>query len=341
MESNYIEFFKTLPDNRESKYTIILKKFVEQEIICDSNKLSIMKKILYNINLDFQIRFAAFYAIIIFYRMNRLFSDMKNLSEEFNQMFYDIPLFRITKSIYLSFSTIPDDLHMAIQHADYAVTHTNNHRGILMSYASVVNRKYENNILLLENDGANNEIRTALKYIDQAIDLCPNYAKYYATKGRLLALLKRFDEAKVNIGKAIDLEDTSNLNYRFVISEYTSELSSIRIREIYNHELSIISQLNSDLSESKQILEQNTVKIIEILSLFSGVIALIFGGIEFSINYEFQDSIMLISFLFIAVIITINFLLYKNNKIILNLIMSLVLLIVFGGWFCFLQSKVL
>lgn len=44
MESNYIEFFKTLPDNRESEYTIILKKFVEQEIICDSNKLSIMKK---------------------------------------------------------------------------------------------------------------------------------------------------------------------------------------------------------------------------------------------------------------------------------------------------------
>ena len=60
---------------------------------------------------------------------------------------------------------------------------------------------------------------SALYCVNKAISL-QEYAKYYCTKARIVALKKHFDEANELILKAIDLEDSSSSDYPLLIGNY-------------------------------------------------------------------------------------------------------------------------
>ena len=53
----------------------------------------------------------------------------------------------------------------------------------------------------------------ALYCVDRAIELEPNYAKYYSTKARIVVQKNRFEEANNLILQAIDKEDSGNKSY--------------------------------------------------------------------------------------------------------------------------------
>ena len=60
----------------------------------------------------------------------------------------------------------------------------------------------------------------AAEMIEKALALDPDYAKYYCTKGRILALEKRYREAERSIGVAIDKEKSERQDYAIRLMNY-------------------------------------------------------------------------------------------------------------------------
>ena len=60
----------------------------------------------------------------------------------------------------------------------------------------------------------------AVKAIDTAMALKPKYAKYFCTKGRMLALNREYVKSLDMIQRAISLEDSSRPDYALTISNY-------------------------------------------------------------------------------------------------------------------------
>ena len=60
----------------------------------------------------------------------------------------------------------------------------------------------------------------AERMIDKALRLDPNYAKFYSTKARILALEKKYPEAERSIGMAIDKEISSRRDYPIRLMNY-------------------------------------------------------------------------------------------------------------------------
>ena len=62
--------------------------------------------------------------------------------------------------------------------------------------------------------------RRAKEKIDLALSMDPRYAKYYCTKGRILALEKRYPEAERYISMAIDKENSGRKDYEIRLLTY-------------------------------------------------------------------------------------------------------------------------
>ena len=120
----------------------------------------------------------------------------------------------------------------------------------------------------------------AIIIIDKVISGNSDYAKYYCTKGRLLAVKKRYSEAIQNITKAIAIEDSSRSDYTLRVNQY-----QIHLQQAKNLQALDITekQLNEKIQKFESIIEQQAkdslVKNMEYLGLFAGIISFTIGSI--------------------------------------------------------------
>ena len=115
---------------------------------------------------------------------------------------------------------------------------------------------------------ANIWFERALSSIDKAIMLDPQYAKFYCTKGRILALGGRYTEAIALINQAISKEDSSRSDYALTIAGYQYYKLQIQMRQQRDELQNQISQLqkalsvlnlNTSISPSTKVLDEKAV----------------------------------------------------------------------------------
>ncbi len=176
--------------------------------------------------------------------------------------------------------------------------------GVLHLFADLVATYFEDRDT--QNESGNNQeekegvadrsewLDKAMTSVEDAIRL-QNYAKFYCTKGRILALRGYFQEAMRSIKEAIDLEDSSLNDYAIRVGNYQYHKLSILAR-MQNKEIKSSlekyrksmaeenAEIQKNLDATTKKLESSTIKNLEFLGLFAGIISFTIGGINIASN---------------------------------------------------------
>lgn len=134
----------------------------------------------------------------------------------------------------------------------------------------------------LKDENVRNEwLDKGERAVNVAIKWKPEYAKYYCTRGRLLALRGKYDEALRSIAEAIDLEKARGKDYALRIGLYQAHMQQIRGR---NQLMGMEAMMKEKMLEYEKKMEeeshQSMVKNLEFLGLFSGIVSFTIGSIS-------------------------------------------------------------
>lgn len=133
---------------------------------------------------------------------------------------------------------------------------------------------------------------------EDALERDSNYAKFHCTRGRILALQGKYDQALKEISQAMDLENSHQSDYALRIGNYRMYYQRIQDKRRSETMLDIVQsqideaqdltrQMKSSMQrmEEKQLqLEEDTrgslTKNMEFLGLFAGIVSFTIGGVS-------------------------------------------------------------
>lgn len=256
--------------------------------------------IILNSESDIDLRFRAFFGLTFYHRRLSNYSEFKRLVDTYIVDFQDISLHYHVLALLHKADGDREGILRSIQYGRLAVGKLGRHVGVLHNYCEAVVTAMEENVEVNPEDREN-----ALLYIQSVVTLAPNYAKFYCTKGRILAQQHKFQEAKKNILYAIDLENSKANDYSIRISDYKNVLAQIRAQELYvdiSHEIkeagrSILnaeSTVQEVVQTTKEQMEHIKTQNLQMLAFFTAIISFIIGSINIlSKQQTFLDSAML------------------------------------------------
>ncbi len=224
--------------------------------------------------------FYEFFFLFSFYRKQNMFHEMKDLYDRYIMLFSAVPLIHHVKILHRAkFVHTKGDLNELINDAANIINNNEQyqkHIGFLHHFAELTANYYEMN---LDERGDRTLLDMALKYVDVSICGDLDYAKFHLTKGRLLALVGKYDEAEYEIKNAM-LKVPNSMNRNYIITEY----------EIYLNKISLIKasdevKQNALLADEKlEMISENVrnqkVDNIKTIGLFSSIITFLLGSIE-------------------------------------------------------------
>lgn len=217
--------------------------------------------------------FRAFYALHVRYRRLKEHTRLRVLVDDFASRFADQPILPHLRS--LAAKQNRGNLPLALDLARDAMRRMPAHPGVLHNFAETVAELQE-----AEVDPRTDHLRDAVDLVDRAIALSWEandevYAKYFATKARLLALLDRHSEAVEMLERAIDLEDPREADYAIRIGEYQHIREKILFRQYLSGVRARYDAMQRQASEELQHLRGNMV---ELIGLLAAVVAFLVGG---------------------------------------------------------------
>lgn len=203
-----------------------------------------------------------------------------------------------TYSILLKETEIPSYIDESVISARKSLELIPNYTGALHNLAGGLLRKA--NASSLTEHKRSVLLDEALTRVDQALLREPNYAKYHATRARILNLLNRHDEADEEIRKAIDTEDSKNEDYVIRLSDYLDIKSSIALART-------TTSIKSEIAASSlNMLNEARRSNIQILTIFIALISFLIGGLTLSASFTFDEAAKLIFLLAAAILLALN-----------------------------------
>ena len=292
-------------------------------------------------------KFVGVYGLFIYYRhlmeydkLENLFDSSKELFDQYHSLGHLRTIFYIDSDAYYS----SDEIMQHLCDASDVINHYRriekqspdkqiNLAGVEHAFADLFATYCERYESLQESIIAK-WYKRALSAVDSAIHHSPEYAKYYCTRGRILALANHYDAALDEIQKAIRVESPSGNkeNYSLRIMQYQSHKLNVQAKyQIYKLK-SQQEKLNEDIGKMKSSLISN----IEIIGFFSGIISFIIGSLTLANGETAKDAASLIIVLFGALLVVLDgfsFLLHSERKHFLKYIIILVIgvAIIIGG----------
>ena len=114
----------------------------------------------------------------------------------------------------------------------------------------------------------------------KAIAQDENYAKFYCTYARVLALSGDIDEAIKNINKAIALEKNTRTDYSIRIGQYSSYYQQFRAQQKLRVQEEAMASQMQEMTLAMEAQEKETMaKNMEFLGLFSGIVSFTIGSL--------------------------------------------------------------
>ena len=286
-----LDIFSNLPDDSNKEFTNEITDFIAQAPIeVNEDLLYILQN-----HEDRQLRFAAFYSLVVYYRRYKLNSRLEPLVNEYGGQFTSKPLYKFTMSTIYKNKGSRNELNLALQYAQEAIEQVVNYPGYFNNYAEIVAHALEEGIKL---DDKEKTISKAFLYINKAIIINNKYAKYYCNLGRLQYCTGEFTEAKASILKAIDLEDNSKRDYAIRIADYQYYLlkcqsteSLTKLTETVNEKTLEIHTIKNELEKS---MEKEKNKSLESLVFFTAIITFIVSTIQIASKSKFNEAVSLI-----------------------------------------------
>lgn len=311
-KSQVIGLLKNIPINTDINYTVALKEFVLDNDMY--NFRDVLVEIM-NSNETLEVKFSAFYSLVIIYREYGDYSQLIKLVDDYGTPFESIKLYDIVLSIYYRNKLILGDksvYHNAIKYAQNACTSLPTNLAIKHHYAETIAFIVEENL-----EVSNEELNMAIEHLEEVIRVYRSHAKYYCTKGRLLAALGDYDTAIHNINRALDLETANNKDAMIRIGQYNYHLLRIQMLksngtlDLKIHDFNeITKQSNLKITDLMNNVESMKTQYLEYLAFFSSVLAFIMITINVAINIDdYGKAIGLV--IIIAGVLTIAFTLFR------------------------------
>jgi len=180
-------------------------------------------------DLDIQNRLEAYCVVFTFYRRQKDIGECVKLYEQHKSLFKDSFYFNHTYSVAIKQTGRLRDLNTAAIFAQKALDIKPHHVGALHNLAAIKFLQCE--AKGFQGDNNLKELSEALELVETCIIVEPDYGKFYSTKAQLLSAKKNYNQAKFYILRAMELEDSSRLDYPLRISEYLSIKAQIELRE--------------------------------------------------------------------------------------------------------------
>lgn len=235
-KKDIIQFFNTLPNYNSQEFSLK----ITQEILTSSTDVETLVNLLKEIldeykNKDNEIinnkklAFAACYALIVLYRRYDEQFKIKKLTDDFNSLFEDIPLFISEKSRICVEIGNNNDLKKALKLGKKSIEllKGKEHAGIFNNYSEIIALNLEKNTKRSEE-----LLEEGYKYIFKAIDINKSYAKYYYTLARLQIIDEKYDDAEENLKYAIEIKDMRMMDYSIRLSRYRNYLLVCRMMKL-------------------------------------------------------------------------------------------------------------
>ena len=224
---NIVDLLSDLPHDTKREYEVFINKIIQLETVAENN----LSKILMDSSADIKIRYAAFFAMCTIYRRNKDYTLYGNLLREYEEAFKDFKSILHLKSMHLVESAdTEDEIREVIDLCKQAIKYGNDNEGFLHSFSITVAKAFEDGFLKIENPADLKLLDEALIRVDKAIEK-DEYAKFYATRGRLKLIKGEYDEAKKDLNKAIDIEDSTRVDYSYKLIDYQGYLANVTLKK--------------------------------------------------------------------------------------------------------------
>src|SRR5690606_8916732 len=267
---------------------------------------------------DISFQFTAFFLLFTYYRRLKRVDMIEPLINSYASRFKTISfLEHVLLLSRLLVSQDAYDLKEIMKQSRSLVQKTEfmNHPGVLHYYAEIVASYFElisvDQETLLKDVFAKDYIELAEKHMDTCLNLESDYAKFYATRGRIKLLLGKYDDAIHSFGLAKYKEKPTRVDYSLVIGTYQDYL-------LFAKQL----KQNQALLEQNKVLDANIKEVnannIRLISMFTGLITLVIGNITVAANSQEPIKLMFMLngmfFVFFGVVIMVTNLLTKTKN---------------------------
>lgn len=254
--SDLITQFENLPSDTtrefELKVYAIIKTFDKMELYkeCES--------ILFN-NENLDIKYAAFYTLATLHRRDKNINVLNELINKYGVAFISKLSFSHIKNMFTKDKGATKSEYIdLIKNTHSTAKKMMDHSGVIHMFAETVATGYET-IEQIREEIKDEWLDKAIKFIKLAIELEPNYAKFYCTLGRLRAITGNIEDAFKQINNAINFEDSSRSDYFMIISEYQYFL--LLTQNNYYKD-----KFDKDIKETKKVMNEHLKDSLDIIN---------------------------------------------------------------------------
>lgn len=291
-----------LPDELTREYEMRLTRLAQE---ADTPGLVKRLRQVLDDAIDEDTAYAAFYCLNVVYRRNRDYTLLEQLIVTNEARFGRRPTFRHLQVLFTIDRGVGKRKEELIRWAFEDAEMNPSNAGYVHLFADVVASLAEESDADLEREIVANWLSEALQAVDRAIRLDSRYAKYYATKARLLALSGQFHDSLELISTAIDMEDSTRPDYAIRLGEYQSRRLWIQARRS-DHvfaqkgaEAALAlegryASLRDELEKATKKIDESTVRNLEFLGFFAGLISFTIASIQIAASQTADDAIRLI-----------------------------------------------
>jgi len=298
-----IEFLKRLPDEKERLFEIYIVYLILETASIEKELLEILEKN----KTDLKVFYNAFYCICTYYRRRKDTSKYGETLERYKHCFYENPTYSYLKAMFLMQRGKEVDIKEAIILSGKSVKDVPSNVGIIHCYTEIIAEAFEEGVLNVLSNSI--ELEKAIQLLQNVLKETSNYAKFYCTYGRLLALSGKYKEAKQEILTAIDKEDSSRHDYSLRIGEYQRYLIEITAKNYSDKSLFKFQDFsekmdaqNKEISDNMERSEKEVQgnikdslnKNLEFLGFFTALISFIIASVQILTKSNFQDAFQLI-----------------------------------------------
>lgn len=217
-------FFSRLPSEKEREYEKNIAKLAERCV--SKTDLDSLHSLI-----DCKSKFAyeAFVCLLTIYRRNKDFELMKNLIDKHTEFKKRLSYNHMIIQYLVhseSFYDYDELLMMAFRDAQVFNENSGYLQAFCNAFATICECCSEEDQIRIIDEW----FEDAYECINKALELDSNYAKFYCTKGRILALKGKFAEAIDLINQAIAKENSARPDYALTIMNYQMNKMAIQMR---------------------------------------------------------------------------------------------------------------
>lgn len=192
------------------------------------------------------------------------------------------------------------ELRRGLDAARSAIKRLRTRPGLLHTFAVIA-------VELAELESATeDELKEAEGALRTASRQHPDYAKYFATRARILSHQDNFAEAYRNVAIAIDLEPSSGRHYALRIGEYQATRMDIAFRENARKIDARVAESARAFASLHEEMASTRGQLIEILGLLAAVIAFVVTGAQISVKATAVDSVPIMGAVGAAIVLAFS-----------------------------------